>query len=86
MGGKTVSIEVEVVDVPLDYNILLGRNWMYSMQAIDSSFFRVVCFAFNGNSITIDHTSFCNPSVNASSITSIPIINHSQPENRSVGV
>ena len=25
-GGKTVSIEVEVVDAPLDHNHLLGRN------------------------------------------------------------
>ena len=25
LGGKTVAIEVEVVDVPLDYNLLLGR-------------------------------------------------------------
>ena len=32
LGGKTVAIEVEVVDAPLDYNILLGQNWMYSMQ------------------------------------------------------
>ena len=26
LGWKTIAIEVEVVDVPLDYNILLGRN------------------------------------------------------------
>ena len=26
LGGKTLVIEVEVVDAPLDYNILLGRN------------------------------------------------------------
>ena len=26
LGGKTVAIEVEVVDAPLDYNMLLGRN------------------------------------------------------------
>ena len=39
LGGKTVAIEVEVVDVPFDYNLLLGRNWMYSMQAVDSSLF-----------------------------------------------
>ena len=45
LGGKTVAIEVEVVDVPLDYNLFLGRNWMYSMQAIASSLFRVVCFS-----------------------------------------
>ena len=30
-GGKTVAIEVKVVDAPLDYNILLGRNWIYNM-------------------------------------------------------
>ena len=29
--GKTIAIEFEVVDAPLDYNLLLGRNWMYSM-------------------------------------------------------
>ena len=39
LGGKTVAIEVEVVDAPLDYNILLGQNWMYSMQAVASSLF-----------------------------------------------
>ena len=39
LGGKTIAIEVEVVDAPLDYNLLLGRNWMYSMQAIASSIF-----------------------------------------------
>ena len=32
--GKIVAIEVKVVDVPLDYNLLLGHNWMYSMQAV----------------------------------------------------
>ena len=30
LGGKIVAIKVEVVDVPLDYNILLGQNGMYS--------------------------------------------------------
>ena len=48
LGGKTVAIEVEVVDAPLEYNLLLGRNWMYSMQAVASSLFRVVCFPHNG--------------------------------------
>ena len=42
LGGKTIAIEVEVVDAPLDYNLLLGRNWMYSMQAVSSSLFHVV--------------------------------------------
>ena len=34
LGGKIVSIQVEVVDAPLDYNILLGRNWFYVMTVI----------------------------------------------------
>ena len=42
LGGKTIMIDVKVVDAPLDYNLLLGRNWMYSMQAIDSYLFQVV--------------------------------------------
>ena len=29
LGGKTIAIEVEVVDAPLNYNLLLDRNWMY---------------------------------------------------------
>ena len=39
LGGKTVAIEVEVVDASLDYNILLGRNWIYNMQAVALSLF-----------------------------------------------
>ena len=59
---------------------------MYSMQAMASSLFRVVCFPFNGKIVTIDQTSFKNTNVNASSRASIPIIDHSQPATGSVGV
>jgi hypothetical protein len=31
LGEKTVCVEVEVVDDPLDYNLLLGRSWTYDM-------------------------------------------------------
>ena len=75
-----------MVDEPLDYNLLLGRNWMYSMQAIDSSLFWVVCFPFNWNIVMIDQTSFKNPLVTASSGASIPIFEHSQLAIGSVGV
>ena len=86
LGWKTIAIEVKVVDAPLDYNLLLGRNWIYSMQVIASSLFRVVCFSFNGKIVTIDQKSFHNLSVNASSGASIPIIDHSQPATKSVDV
>ena len=67
MGGKTIAIEVEVVDAPLDYNVLLGRNWMYSMQVVASSLFRIVCFPLNEKIVTIDQMTFKKPSVTASS-------------------
>ena len=86
LGGKTVAIEVEVVDAPLDYNLLLGRNWMYSMQAVASSLFHVVCFPHNRKIVTIDQMAFKNPSITASSGASIPIVEHSQLATGSVGV
>jgi len=85
LGGKTIAIEVEVVDAPLDYNLLLGRNWMYSMQAIASSLFHVVCFPHNEKIVTIDQTTFKNPSVTVSLGASIPIVEHFQPTTGSVG-
>ena len=66
LGGKTIMIEVEVVDAPLDYNFLLGQNWMYNMQAVASSLFRMVCFLLDGKIVTIDQKYFHNPSVKAS--------------------
>ena len=39
LGGKNVSIQVEVLDAPLDYNLLLGRNWFYTMTAVTSMVF-----------------------------------------------
>ena len=75
-----------MVDAPLDYNILLVRNCMYSMQAVAFSLFRVICFSFNGNIVMIDQKSFHNLNVNASLGASILIINHSHPATGSVGV
>ena len=75
-----------MVDAPLDYNLLLGRNWMYSMQVVASSLFCIVCFPHNRKIVMIDQTTFKNLSVTASSGASILIIEHSQPAIGSVGV
>ena len=56
--GKAVSVEVEVIDAPLDYNLLPGRNWTYAMSAIVSAIFRVVVFPHEGKLITIDQLDF----------------------------
>jgi hypothetical protein len=34
LGGKTVEVDVGVVDAPLDYNLLLGHNWTYAMNDV----------------------------------------------------
>jgi len=41
---KTVHLNVMVVQGPIDYNILLGCDYIYSMGAIVSSLCRVMCF------------------------------------------
>ena len=39
LGGKTVTVDVEVIELHLDYNLLLGCSWSYAMTAIVSSVF-----------------------------------------------
>ena len=39
LGGKTVTVEVEVVNAPLDYNLLLGRSWFYPMRVVASTIY-----------------------------------------------
>jgi hypothetical protein len=48
LGGKTVCVEVEVVDAPLDCNLLLGRSWTYAMQVVAATVFRVLLFPHEG--------------------------------------
>jgi hypothetical protein len=42
LKGKIVSIDIEVVDAPLDYNLLLGHSWFYAM--IVHHFFSLLSF------------------------------------------
>jgi hypothetical protein len=48
LGGKTMCVEVEVVDAPLDYNLLLGRSWTYAMHAVVATVFWVLLFPHEG--------------------------------------
>ena len=38
-AGKPIHIDIEVVDSPLDYNILLGHSYTYAMSAVTSVVF-----------------------------------------------
>lgn len=39
LGGKILLVEVEVIDRPLDYNILVGHTWVYAMTVVVSTYF-----------------------------------------------
>jgi hypothetical protein len=60
LEGKTVQVEVEVFDAPLDYNLLLGRSWIDSMRAVVSTLFHVVRFPHQGKVVTVDQLAFFN--------------------------
>jgi hypothetical protein len=79
-------VEVEVVDAPLDYNLLLGCNWTYAMVTVVSSIFHTISFPHDGNILTIDQLSFVYASPNASVGLSIPVIDNSQPTTKNIGV
>jgi hypothetical protein len=66
LGGKTIEVDGKVVDVPLDYNLLLGCNWTYAMTVVISSVLHTLWFPHNGNIMTIDQLSFMYVSPNAS--------------------
>jgi hypothetical protein len=61
LGGKTVFIDVMVVQDPLDFALLLGRDYVYAMKAIVSTLFRVIYFPHDGRIVTIDQLSFIGP-------------------------
>jgi hypothetical protein len=81
-----VEVDVEVVDAPLDYNLLLGCNWTYAMTAVVYFVFHTLCFPHDGKIVTIDQLSFVHASPNASVGPLIPMIDNSQPTTEDIGV
>ena len=54
LGGKIVEIDVEVIEGNLDYNILLGRSWIYAIAAVVSTYFKKIAFPFQGGIAIIE--------------------------------
>jgi hypothetical protein len=71
LQGKTFTVEVEVVDAPLDYNLLLGRSWVYSMSVIVSTLFHVLRFPHQGKIVMVDQLAYFNSN---SCIGNVPLI------------
>jgi hypothetical protein len=74
LGGKTILIDIEVIDAPLDYNILFGHSYMYAMKAVASSVFRTMMFPHNGKIITIDQVSHYEPNHSSNIDNILPLV------------
>jgi hypothetical protein len=83
LEGKTIQVEVEVFDTPLDYNLLLGRSWVNSMRAVVSTFFRVVRFPHQEKVVTVDQLAFFNANTH---VGNVPFIAKTPPGYENVGV
>ena len=60
-----------VVPDPLDYNLLLGRDYVYDMGAIVSTLFPMICFPHEGKIVTVDKLSFPSPNMAPSQPSSL---------------
>jgi hypothetical protein len=78
LGGKTILIDIEVIDAQLDCNILLGRTYMYTMKAVASSVFRTIMFPHNGKIVTIDQVTHYEPNPSTSLDNILPFIHTNQ--------
>jgi hypothetical protein len=85
LGGKTVCVKVEVIDVSLNYNLLLGRSWTYTMQAVVMEVFWVLLFPHEGQIVTIEQLSFSHPDP-SSGVSTVPMIENPHPDIVNVGV
>jgi hypothetical protein len=84
LGGKTITVDVEVVDAPLYYNLLLGRHWLYAMTVVASSVFQCVQFPHQGKIVTIDQLDFCT--LDARATNNIPFLGDHPVTYESIGV
>ena len=69
-------VEVEVVNAPIDYNLLLRRSWFYPMRAIASTVYRLVCFPHQGKIISINQLDYCTPNLRFDSAANVPLVNN----------
>lgn len=85
LGDTAVEVEVELVDVPLDYNLLLGCSWTYTMKEFISSVYRVIKFPHKGKVVTIDQLSFFQRE-STQEEPDIPLIDNYNKESPNVGI
>jgi hypothetical protein len=73
LGGNIVHVDVIVVQGPLDFNMLLGRDYVYAMNVMVSTLFRVMHFPHNGSIVTIDQLAYDNHHSNLVLVQDAPL-------------
>jgi hypothetical protein len=73
LGGNTVLVNVIVVQGPLDFNMLLGHDYVYAMNVVVSTLFWVMHFPHNGSIITIDQLASDNHHPNSTLFQTTPL-------------
>jgi len=88
VGGEVFNVEVEIVDTNHDYNLLLGRNWVYEMDVVVSSLFFILCFPHELRIVTINQMAYIPNDPNASYNSTIPLVNNTKHliDNLGVGI
>jgi hypothetical protein len=73
LGGKTVLVDFIMVQGPLDFNMLLKRDYVYVMNDVVSMLFRVMHFPHNGSIVTIDQLSSDNHHPNSALVQAVAL-------------
>jgi hypothetical protein len=73
LGGKIVLVDVIVVQGPLYFNMLLGHDYVYAMNVVVYTLFRVMYFPHNGSIVTIDQLASDNQHPNSVLVQTTPL-------------
>lgn len=84
--GKTVTVDIEVVDKKIDYNLLLGHNWTYAMMIIVSTIFHIILFPLDGKVVIVDQLLFCTPNYSPLPSGSTPLVGGGPDSYVSIGI
>jgi hypothetical protein len=73
LGGKIVRVDVIAVQGPLDFNMLLRHDYVYAMNVVVYTLFRVMHFPHNGSFVTIDQLASDNHHPNSVLVMDAPL-------------
>ena len=80
LAEKTVLIDFEVVNAQLDYNLLLGRSYMYTMRAVTSTVFHLMMFPHKGKIVMTDQLTYHDSQGLTAPANIIPTITTIEPQ------